>query len=59
MPLQNLNNRFNEVNTKLLLCMTSLDSSNSFSDFDKSKLFRFAEFYRNNFFPLELMPYGA
>ena len=55
MQLQELNSRFNEVNTELLLCMASLDPSNSFSNFDKGKLLRFAEFYPNDFSPLELM----
>ena len=35
--------------------MASLDPSNSFSNFDKGKLLRFAEFYPNDFSPLELM----
>ena len=37
MQLQELNNRFNEVNTELL-CMSCLDPSNSFSAYYKRKL---------------------
>ena len=36
--LQELNNRFNEVNMELLLCMVGLDPSNSFFSYDKTKL---------------------
>ena len=55
MQLQELNNRFNEVSTELLLCMASLDPSSTFSSFDKRKLLRFAEFYPSDFSPLQLM----
>jgi len=54
MQLQELNNRFNEVNTELLLCMTCLSLADSFSAFDKIKLIRFAEFYKSDFSPIEL-----
>ena len=53
--LQELNNRFNEVNMELLLCMAYLDQSNSFSEYDKVKLLRFAEFYPSDFSTLELI----
>ena len=36
--LQELINRFNEVNMELLLYMVCLDSVNSFSTYDKTKL---------------------
>ncbi|XP_057471076.1 uncharacterized protein LOC130759880 [Actinidia eriantha] len=55
MQLQELNNRFNEVSTELLLCMASLDPSATFSSFDKRKLLRFAEFYPSDFSSLQLM----
>ncbi|XP_075658596.1 uncharacterized protein LOC142628367 [Castanea sativa] len=45
MQLQELNNRFSEVNTDLLLCMACLNPSNSFVAFDKEKLIRLAKFY--------------
>ena len=47
--LQELNNRFNEVNIELLLCIVCLDLANSFSTYDKTKLLRFVEFYHMNF----------
>ena len=37
MQLQELNNRFSEANTDLLLCMACLNPSNSFVTFDKEK----------------------
>ncbi|GAV79922.1 LOW QUALITY PROTEIN: Dimer_Tnp_hAT domain-containing protein, partial [Cephalotus follicularis] len=49
MQLQELNTRFNEVNTELLLCMACLNPSDSFSAFDKNKLIRFAQFYESGF----------
>ncbi|KAJ8770690.1 hypothetical protein K2173_021337 [Erythroxylum novogranatense] len=45
MQLQELNNRFDEFNTSLLLCMTCLDPKDSFSTFDKDKLIELAKFY--------------
>ncbi|XP_057989368.1 uncharacterized protein LOC131169188 [Hevea brasiliensis] len=45
MQFQELNNRFDEVNTNLLLCMACLDPKNSFSAFDTSKLIQLAKFY--------------
>ncbi|XP_075665548.1 uncharacterized protein LOC142635239 [Castanea sativa] len=47
--LQELNNRFSEVNTDLLLCMACLNPSNSFVAFDKEKLIRLAKFYPSDF----------
>ncbi|XP_042404572.1 zinc finger MYM-type protein 1-like [Zingiber officinale] len=55
LQLQELNSRFNEVNTELLLCMSCLDPSNSFSAYDKRKLLQFAQFYPSDFSPIELM----
>ncbi|PIA27274.1 hypothetical protein AQUCO_08100010v1 [Aquilegia coerulea] len=54
---QELGNRFNEVNTELLLCMACLDPRDSFVSFDKQKLLRFAEFYPADFSAMELMTY--
>ena len=53
--LVELNDRFNEVNTELLLCMTCLDPKNSFSSFDLQKLLRFATFYPSDFSPVDIM----
>ncbi|KAK9667960.1 hypothetical protein RND81_13G023900 [Saponaria officinalis] len=49
LQLQELDNRFDEINMELLLCMTSLNPVNSFASFEKQKLLRFAEFYPNEF----------
>lgn len=53
--LQELNDRFTEVNTELLLCMACLNPRNSFSAFDKDKLIRLAQFYSLEFSEVELM----
>ncbi|XP_024634822.2 zinc finger MYM-type protein 1-like [Medicago truncatula] len=45
MQLGELNNRFNETNSRLLICMECLCPNNSFSKFDKAKLIEFAKFY--------------
>ena len=55
MQLQELNTRFVEVSTELLLCMTCLYLSISFSAFDKHKLIRFAQLYPSDFSAFELM----
>ncbi|KAK4573404.1 hypothetical protein RGQ29_031388 [Quercus rubra] len=49
MQFQELNNRFSEANTDLLLCMACLNPSNSFVAFDKEKLIRLAKFYPSDF----------
>ncbi|XP_075665509.1 uncharacterized protein LOC142635194 [Castanea sativa] len=49
MQLQELNNRFSEVNTDLLICMACLNPSNSFVAFDKEKLVHLAKFYPYDF----------
>ena len=49
MQLQELNNRFFEANTDLLLCMACLNPSNSFVAFDNQKLIRLAKFYPSDF----------
>ena len=43
------------MNVELLLCMVCIDPTNSFSTYDKTKLFRFAEFYSNEFSTVELI----
>ncbi|GAV74989.1 Dimer_Tnp_hAT domain-containing protein [Cephalotus follicularis] len=55
LQIRELNDRFNEVNTELLICMACLDPSYVFSAFDKQKLIRLAKFYPSNFSPVELM----
>ncbi|XP_058741882.1 uncharacterized protein LOC131614290 [Vicia villosa] len=53
--LQELNNRFNEVNTELLLCVASLNPRDSFFAFDKEKLIHLAKFYPSEFSHVELI----
>ncbi|XP_057747944.1 uncharacterized protein LOC130967139 [Arachis stenosperma] len=53
--LQELNNRFTEVNTELLLCIACLNTSDSFFAFDKEKLLRLAEFYPYEFSSTQLL----
>ena len=55
MQLQELNNRFLEVNTDLLLCMACLNPSNSFVAFDKEKLVRLAKFYLSDFLGTDIL----
>ncbi|PIA27349.1 hypothetical protein AQUCO_07900003v1 [Aquilegia coerulea] len=50
-----LDNRFDKVNTELLLCMACLNPNNSFSAFDVEKLIRLAEFYPDDFSEQERM----
>lgn len=49
LQLQELNDRFTEVNTDLLICMASLSPANSVCEFDKSKLLRLVKFYPDDF----------
>ncbi|XP_034212953.1 uncharacterized protein LOC117625521 [Prunus dulcis] len=44
-----LDNRFNEVNTELLICLACLSPKDSFIAFDKPKLLRLAQFYPQDF----------
>ncbi|XP_048496444.1 uncharacterized protein LOC125495693 [Beta vulgaris subsp. vulgaris] len=50
LQLQELNTRFNELNTELLLCVACLRHQDSFHTFDVTKLVRMAEFYPNEFY---------
>ncbi|PIA52970.1 hypothetical protein AQUCO_01000674v1, partial [Aquilegia coerulea] len=52
---QKLENRFNEVNTELLLCMVCVSPRDSFVAFDKEKLIRLAQFYPRDFSSKSLM----
>ena len=47
--MQEMNNRFSEVNTELLDCISSLHPKNSFSQFDIRKLIRLAKLYPEDF----------
>ncbi|PKA65686.1 hypothetical protein AXF42_Ash013101 [Apostasia shenzhenica] len=55
MQLQELNDRFIEAITELLLCMESLNPSNLFFAFDKVKLVKLARFYPLNFSLVDLL----
>ena len=55
MQLQELNDRFNKVNTNLLLCVACLSPKDSFSACDKKKLIQFVEHYPEDFSAIELM----
>ena len=52
--LNELHDRFNVANTKLLLCIICFDPSNGFVAFDKQKLIRLAEFCLSDFSFLEI-----
>ncbi|CAH9102120.1 unnamed protein product [Cuscuta epithymum] len=49
LQINEFDDRFNEVNSELLLCMASLSPIDSFREFDASKLLRLAEFYPSDF----------
>nr|KAJ0217053.1 hypothetical protein LSAT_V11C300152970 [Lactuca sativa] len=49
MQLQEMNNRFNEVNTNLLLCIACLCPSQSFKAFDLEKIMKMATLYPEEF----------
>nr|XP_028945669.1 uncharacterized protein LOC103423373 [Malus domestica] len=55
MQLKELNDRFNEVNTELLLCMACLSPVNNFASFDKAKIVRLAQLYSQDFDRMDLM----
>ncbi|XP_026431822.1 uncharacterized protein LOC113329067 [Papaver somniferum] len=55
MQLLELNNRFKETNTELLLSVAFLSPIDSFSAFDKDKLIRFSRFYPRDFSPTQLV----
>jgi hypothetical protein len=56
--LNELNDRFTETSTELLLCVACLNPSDSFSTFNKKKLIRLALFYPNKFSIMDLMVLG-
>ncbi|CAN6560065.1 unnamed protein product [Malus baccata var. baccata] len=55
MQLKELNDRFNEVNIELLLCMACLSPVNNFASFDKEKIGRLAQLYPQDFDRIDLM----
>ncbi|XP_062114586.1 uncharacterized protein LOC133825690 [Humulus lupulus] len=54
LQLQELNSRFNEPNTELLLCVACLSPNNYFDAFDKEKLIRLAQLYPHDFSTVDL-----
>ncbi|KAK4278724.1 hypothetical protein QN277_016531 [Acacia crassicarpa] len=55
--IQELNDRFDNVNTKLLECLSCLDPRDSFANFNKEKLIEFARFYPLEFDELVDIPF--
>ncbi|XP_026403877.1 zinc finger MYM-type protein 1-like [Papaver somniferum] len=55
LQLRELNDRFTETNTELLLCVACLCPSDSFAAFDKDKLKRLAEFYPKDFSEIDIV----
>ncbi|CAL2246580.1 unnamed protein product [Prunus armeniaca] len=53
--LMELDDRFNEVNTELLICLACLSPNDSFVAFDKQKLLRLAQFYPQDFSDEDLL----
>ncbi|CAN1850154.1 Zinc finger MYM-type protein 1 [Linum perenne] len=58
MQLQELNNRFDEVNCELLCSMACLSPKNSFGVFNKEKLMRMASFYPDEFSSIQMRLLG-
>ncbi|KAK4280334.1 hypothetical protein QN277_011970 [Acacia crassicarpa] len=55
--IQELNDRFDNVNTKLLECLSCLNPRDSFANFNKEKLIEFARFYPLEFDELADIPF--
>ncbi|XP_042056443.1 zinc finger MYM-type protein 1-like [Salvia splendens] len=53
--LQELDNRFDEVNMELLRCMACFNPKDGFSSFDKEKVLKLATFYPSDFSNIDLM----
>ncbi|PUZ62401.1 hypothetical protein GQ55_4G354500 [Panicum hallii var. hallii] len=53
--MSEMNHRFNEVSSELLVCMASLNPRNNFSSFDVDKLVRLAEIYAEDFNVADLL----
>ncbi|PIN13581.1 hypothetical protein CDL12_13780 [Handroanthus impetiginosus] len=47
--LKELNDRFSEINTELLICVACLSPRDPFSSFDKKKLVQLAKLYPHDF----------
>ena len=53
--MQELDNRFDEINMELLICMSALNPTNSFASYDAQKVMRLAQFYPNDISSVELI----
>ena len=53
--IQELDNRFDEVNMELLICMSALNPLNSFASYDAQMVMRLAQFYPNDISRVELI----
>ena len=56
--IQELDNRFDEVNMELLICMAALNPSNSFASYDAQKVMRLAKFYPDDISSIDLLRLG-
>jgi hypothetical protein len=56
--VQELNNRFNETSSQLLICSVSFNPRNSFQDFNVENLMTLAKLYADNFNSGELRDLG-
>ena len=52
---QELDNRFDEINMELLVCMSALNPVNSFAAYDRKKVLKLAEFYPYDFSQADLL----
>ncbi|PIN08331.1 hypothetical protein CDL12_19093 [Handroanthus impetiginosus] len=57
--LKELNDRFSEIKTELLICVACLNPRDSFSSFDKKKLVQLAKLYPHDFSFVELLELDA
>lgn len=55
---QELDNRFDEINMELLICMSALNPVDAFAAYDRNKVLKLAEFYPNDFSQADLMRLG-
>ncbi|CAL1383726.1 unnamed protein product [Linum trigynum] len=58
MQLQELNTRFDEINTDLLCCVACLNPDDLFVDYDKDKLVKLATFYPTEFSKDDILHLG-
>ena len=52
---QELNNRFDEVNMELLICMSALNPFNLFASYDAQQILKLAKFYPKDFSDMDLI----